>query len=62
MPLLDPGLLRIPPGAVQVCAGGETAVLRALGWNGRGRIRFSFRGCNDAAEPDRIRAALTDCP
>lgn len=29
-PLLDPGLFRIPVGAVHVCAGGETPALRAL--------------------------------
>jgi selenocysteine lyase/cysteine desulfurase len=29
-----------------------------LAWNGRGRIRFSFHGYNDAAELDRIMAAL----
>ena len=32
-----------------------------LAWNGRGRIRFSFHGYNDAAELDRIAATLTDC-
>lgn len=30
-----------------------------LAWNGRGRIRFSFHGYNDAAELDRIMDALT---
>jgi selenocysteine lyase/cysteine desulfurase len=29
-----------------------------LAWNGRGRIRFSFHGYNDAAELDRIMDAL----
>ena len=29
MPLFDPGAFRIPPGAVHVCAGGETPVLRS---------------------------------
>jgi selenocysteine lyase/cysteine desulfurase len=29
-----------------------------LAWNGRGRIRFRFHGCNDAAELDRIMDAL----
>ena len=27
-------------------------------WNGRGRIRFSFHGCNDDADVERIMAAL----
>ena len=30
-----------------------------LAWNGRGRIRFSFHGYNDAAELDRVMDALT---
>lgn len=30
MPPLDPALFRIPPGAVHVCAGGETPVLRTI--------------------------------
>jgi selenocysteine lyase/cysteine desulfurase len=29
-----------------------------LAWNGRGRIRISFHGYNDATELDRVMAAL----
>jgi selenocysteine lyase/cysteine desulfurase len=32
-----------------------------LAWNGRGRVRFSFHGYNDAAEIDRIMDALRAC-
>jgi selenocysteine lyase/cysteine desulfurase len=43
--------------AAQVVAG--MAARGVLAWNGRGRIRISFHGYNDAAELDPIMAALT---
>lgn len=45
-----------PRAAAIVQAMAEAGV---LAWNGRGRIRFSFHGYNDAAELDRIMDALT---
>jgi selenocysteine lyase/cysteine desulfurase len=60
--LLDPSLFRIPPGAVHVCAGGETPVLRSV--TAALERYLDDKSCGPASRPrvdeeaDRLRARL----
>ena len=60
--LFVPAAFRIPVGITHVCAGGEPHFLLCrqdvYAWNGHGRIRFRFHGCNSTADVDRIAPVL----